>query len=88
MTQSDQLGTNERIQEKLEKIKQFAREAPAVSSDNRAEVQGLRDALAILQTRERELRRQLQEANRRLERERERAKVRQITRLMWLNQVL
>ena len=49
----DQLGSHERIQEKIEKIKLFAREA-AVSSDDGAEVQGLRDALSVLQTRERE----------------------------------
>ena len=70
----DQLGTNERIQEKVEKIKRFAREAQ-VSSDDGAEVQGLRDALSVLQTRERELHQQLEEANRRMERERERAEV-------------
>ena len=28
MAKTDQLGTSERIQEKIEKIKQFAREAP------------------------------------------------------------
>ena len=69
-----QLGTNERTQEKIEKIKQFAREAQ-VSSDDGAEVQDLRDALSVLQTRERELHQQLEEANRRVERERERAEV-------------
>ena len=67
----DQLGTNERIQEKIEKIKQFAREAQ-MSSDEGAEVQGLRDALSVLQTRERELQ---EEADRRVKRERERAEV-------------
>ena len=55
VAKTDQLGTSERIQEKIEKIKQFAREAPAVSSDDGAEVQGLRDALRVLQMREREL---------------------------------
>ena len=70
----DQLGTNERIQEKIEKIKQVAREAQ-VSSDDGAEIQGLREALSVLQTRERELHQQLEEAIRRIERERERAEV-------------
>ena len=55
VAKTDQLGTRERIQEKIEKIKQFAREAPAVSRDDGAEVQGLRDALRVLQMREREL---------------------------------
>ena len=57
VAKTDQLGTNERIQEKIEKIKQFAREAPAVSSarGDGAEVQGLRDALRASQRREREL---------------------------------
>ena len=49
---------NERIRGKFEKIKQFAREVP-VPSDEGAEVQGLRDALSILQMREGELCRQL-----------------------------
>ena len=70
----DQLGADERIQEKIEKIKQVAREAQ-VSSDDGAEIQGLRDALSVLQTRERELHQQLEEANRRVERETERAEV-------------
>ena len=70
----DQLGTSERLHEKIEKIKQFSREAP-MSSDDGAEVQGLRDALSVLQARERELHQQLEEANRRAERERERAEV-------------
>ena len=52
VAKSDQLGTSERIQKKIEKIKQFAREAP-VSSDD--EVQGLKDELNVSQTREREL---------------------------------
>ena len=76
MAKSDQLGTSERLHEKIEKIKQFAREAP-VSSDDGAEVQGLRDALSVSQTRERELHQQLKEANRRIERERERAEVKE-----------
>ena len=71
ITKYDELGTNERLQRKIEKIKQLAREAPAVSSDDGAEVQGLRDALRISQSRERELYRQLEEANRRVVRERE-----------------
>ena len=54
MAKTDQLGTNERIHEKIEKIKQFASEAP-VSSDDGAEVQGLRATLSVLQIREREL---------------------------------
>ena len=55
VAKTDQLGTSERIQEKVEKIKQFVREASAVSGDNGAEVQGLRDALRVSQMREREL---------------------------------
>ena len=74
----DQLGTNERIQEKIEKIKQVAREAQ-VSGDDGAEIQGLREALSVLQTRERELHQQLEESNRRVEGERERAEVNPIT---------
>ena len=74
----DQLGTNERIQEKIEKIKQVAREAQ-VSSDDGTEIQGLREALSVLQTRERELHQQLEESNRRVEGERERAEVNPIT---------
>ena len=70
----DQLGTNERIQEKIENIKQFARGAQ-VSSDDGAEVQGLRDALSVLQTRDRGLCQQLEEANRRVEKHRVRAEV-------------
>ena len=78
VAKSDQLGTSERLQKKIEKIKQFAREAP-VSSDDGAEVQGLRDALSVSQNlmRERELHQQLEEANRRVERERERAEVKE-----------
>ena len=52
VAETDQLGSNERIQEKIEKIKQFARAAPAVSSGDGTEVEGLRDAL---QMKEREL---------------------------------
>ena len=77
----DQLGTNERIHEKSEKIKQYAREAQ-VSSDDGAEVQGLRDALSVLQMRERELHQQQEEANRRVKRERERAEVNSHNTLM------
>ena len=77
MAKSDQLGTSERLQEKIEKIKQSVRDTP-VSSDDGAEVQGLRDALSVSQTRERELHQQL-------ERERERAKVKEpIMNLMCL----
>ena len=81
MAKIDQLGTNERIHEKSEKIKRYAREAQ-VSSDDGAEVQGLREALSVLQTRERELHQQLEEANRRVERERERAEVNRYNTLM------
>ena len=63
----DQLGSNERIQEKIEKIKRFARAAPAVSSGDGAEVEGLRDALRAVQMRERELQQQLEDANTRVE---------------------
>ena len=55
----DQLGSNERIQEKIEKIKQFARAAPAVSSGDGAEVEGLR----AVQMRERELQQRIEVAN-------------------------
>ena len=48
-----------------------------MSSDDGAEVQGLRDALSVSQTRERELHQQLKEANRRVERETERAEVKE-----------
>ena len=64
---ADQLGSNERIQEKIEKVKQFARAAPAVSSGDGAEVEGLRDALRAVQMRERELQQQLEDANMRVE---------------------
>ena len=67
----DQLGSNERIQEKIEKIKQFARAAPVVSGGDGAEVEGLRDALRAVQMRERELQQQLEDANMRVEQERE-----------------
>ena len=72
VAKTDQLGSNERIQEK---IKQFARAAPAVSSGDGAEVEGLRDALRAVQMRERELQQQLEDANTRVEQERERIKV-------------
>ena len=55
VAKTDQLGSNERIQEKIEKIKQFARAAPEASSGDGAEVEGLRDALRDVQMREREL---------------------------------
>ena len=64
---ADQLGSNERIQEKIEKIKQLARAVPAVSSGDGAEVEGLRDALRAVQMRERELQQQLEDANMRVE---------------------
>ena len=60
VAKTDQLGSIERIQEKIEKIKQFARAAPAVSCGDGAEVEGLRDALRIVQIRERELNRRIQ----------------------------
>ena len=69
VAKADQLGSNERIQEKIEKIKQFARVAPAVSSGDGAEVEGLRDALRAVQMREKELHQQLED------KERERIKV-------------
>ena len=72
---TDQLGSNERIHEKIEKIKQLARAVPAVSSGDGAEVEGLRDALRAVQMRERELQQQLEDANMRVEQERERIKV-------------
>ena len=64
MAKTDQLGTNERVQEKIQEIKRFAREAAVVSSDNGGEVEGLRDALRVLQMREMEFRQQLEEADR------------------------
>ena len=59
VAKTDQLGSNERIQEKIDKIKQFARAVPAVSSGDGAEVEGLRDALRAVQMRERELNRRI-----------------------------
>ena len=70
------------MKEKIEKIKRHAREAP-VSSDDGAEVQGLSDALSVLQMREREFHQQLEETNRTVERERGRAEVKLLTSL-WL----
>ena len=75
VAKTDQLGSNERIQEKIEKIRQFARAAPVVSSGDGAEVEGLRDALRAVQMRERELQQQLEDANTRVEQGRERIKV-------------
>ena len=75
VAKTDQLGSKERIQEKIGKIKQFARAASAVSSGDGAEVEGLRDALRAVQMRERELQQQLEDANMRVEQERERYKV-------------
>ena len=72
VAKTDQLGSNERIHEKIEKIKQLTR---AVSSGDGAEVEGLRDALRAVQMRERELQQQLEDANMRVEQERERNKV-------------
>ena len=72
VAKADQLGFNGRLQEK---IKQFARAVPAVSSGDGAEVEGLRDALRAVQMRERELQQQLEDANMRVEQERERNKV-------------
>ena len=72
VAKTDQLGSNGRLQEK---IKQLARAIPAVSSGDVAEVEGLRDALRAVQMRERELQQQLEDANMRVEQERERAMV-------------
>ena len=72
VAKTDHLGSYGRLQEK---IKQFARAAPAVSSGDGAEVEGLRDALRAVQMRERELQQQLEDANMRVEQERERNKV-------------
>ena len=72
VAKTDQLGSNGRLQEK---IKQLARAIPAVSSGDGAEVEGLRDALRAVQMRERELQQQLEDANMRVEQERERAMV-------------
>ena len=67
VAKTDELGSNRRLQEKIEKIKQFARAAPAVSSGDGAEVEGLRDALRAVQMRERELQQQLVDANKTME---------------------
>ena len=68
MANNSQRGKNDRIREKFEKIKQFAREAvkitpsQQVSSDDGAELQSLRDAF---QERELELQQQIDKANQR-----------------------
>ena len=51
-------------QKKIEKIKQFTRAVPAVSSGDGAEVEGLRDTLRAVQMRERELHQQLEDKGR------------------------
>ena len=85
MANNSQQGTNDRIREKVEKIKQLAREAAKivvsrqVSSYNGAEVQSLRDAF---QEREQEfwqqIEREREEADTKLQRaERERDEAQQ-----------
>ena len=65
MANNKQLGTNNRVREKVTKIKQLAREAAKcslpqqLSSDDGAETQGLRNALHAIQEREKELLHQL-----------------------------
>ena len=65
-----QLGSKERIDEKMEKIKQFAREAKQQPADDGAEVQGLSDVV------HRELLQQVEELQQEVQSSRERAKVR------------
>ena len=72
MAKNNDLGTNERIRGKIEKMKQ----------DDAVEIQGLRDSLSVLQAREKELHQQLEEANRRLERASERAEVKHLKVIM------
>ena len=76
MANSNQQGTNERIKEKVEKIKQFAREtakttSQQMSTDDGVEIQALRDTF---QEREQELQQQVEETHLRAEREREEAR--------------
>ena len=65
-----QLGTNDRIMEKVEKIKRFASEATKItasqqmSTDDGTEVQSLRDAF---QEREQELQQQVEEAQQQIQ---------------------
>ena len=74
VSKTDLLGSNGRLQEK---IKQLARATPSVSSStgDGDEVEGLRNAIRVLQLRERELHQQLEDANITVKRERERNKV-------------
>ena len=65
-----QLGSKERIDEKMEKIKQFAREAKQQPADDRAEAQGLSDAV------HRELLLQVEELQQEVQSSRERSEVR------------
>ena len=65
-----QLGSKERIDKKMVKIKQFAREAKQQPADDGAEVQGLSDAV------QRELLQQVEELQQEVQSSRERAEVR------------
>ena len=72
-----QLGTNDRIMEKVGKIKQFVREAAKITasqqmSDDGTEVQSLRDAF---QEREQELQQQVEEAQQQIQAVRTEAEV-------------
>ena len=73
-----QLGTNDRIMEKVEKMKRFASEATKIpasqqmSTDDGTEVQSLRDAF---QEREQELQQQVEEAQQQIQAVRKEAEV-------------
>ena len=64
-----QLGSKERINGKMEKIKQFAREAKQQPADDRAEVQSLSDAV------HRELLQQVEELHQEVQNVKEKAQV-------------
>ena len=67
-----QLGSKERIDEKMEKIKQIAREAKQQLPDDGAEVQGLSMRVTV----HRELLQQVEELQQEMQNTRERAEVR------------
>ena len=76
-----QLGSKERIDEKIEKIRQFARDAKQQPADDGAEVQGLSDVVhrELLQQVE-ELQQEVQNFRERAERAEVRIKWRQYTK--------
>ena len=71
-----QLGSIERIHEKMEKIKQYAREAKQQLADDGAEAQGLSDVV------QRELLQQVEELQQEVQCSRERAEVREHDELL------